>query len=103
TLRPREMPMRRNLRGWMVAWVLCAVAAPALASVDVETTRLGHGVRAWYAASQAVPVVSVAISIEGAGYAGDPMGKEGRAALAAAMLTEGAGPYDALGFAQALE
>lgn len=78
-------------------------ATPAYAALDVETVRIAHGVRAWYAASDAVPVVDVEISFEGAGYAGDPAGKEGRAALAAAMLTEGAGSYDALAFQQALE
>ncbi len=78
-------------------------AAPAQAAIEVETVRVGHGVRAWYAASDTVPVVDIEISFEGAGYASDPAGKEGRSALAAAMLTEGAGSYDALAFAQAME
>lgn len=91
--------MRRKL---MFAAVLL-LAAPAHAAIEVETARIAHGVRAWYAASDTVPVVDVEISFEGAGYAGDPAGKEGRSALAAAMLTEGAGSYDALAYAQALE
>lgn len=85
------------------ALMAMAVALPAQAAIEVETVRIAHGVRAWYAASATVPVVDVEISLEGAGYASDPAGKEGRAALAAAMLTEGAGPYDALAFAQAME
>lgn len=80
-----------------------AVAAPAQAALDVDTVRIAHGVRAWYVESPTVPVVDVKLSFEGAGYASDPAGQEGRAALLAAMLTEGAGEYDALGFQQALE
>jgi zinc protease len=82
---------------------LVFVAAPAQAAISVDTTRIGHGVHAWYSASQTVPVVDIQISFEGAGYASDPAGKEGRASLAASMLTEGAGPLDALAFQQALE
>lgn len=87
----------------LIGLALCLFALPAQAAIEVETVRIAHGVRAWYAASESVPVVDVEISFEGAGYAGDPAGKEGRAALAAAMLTEGAGSYDALAFSQALE
>lgn len=91
------------LRNLVAVVLMCGLALPAHAGVDVETVRIAHGVRAWYAASETVPVVAVQISIEGAGFASDPSGKEGRAALAAWMLTEGAGPYDAQAFQQALE
>jgi zinc protease len=93
--------MRRKLCG--IVALGCLIASPAFAALSVDTTRVGHGVRVWYASTPAVPVVSVEIAFEGGGYASDPMGKEGRAALAASMLTEGAGPYDALAFQQALE
>src|SRR5262249_40833369 len=76
---------------------------PSLAAVEVETTRIGHGVRAWYSANETVPVVHVVLSFEGAGSVSDPAGKAGRAALVAAMLTEGAGQYDSIGFQRALE
>ena len=79
------------------------LAWPAQAALDVETVRIAHGVRAWYVASPTVPIVDVEISFEGAGFAGDPAGKEGRAALAASMLTEGAGTLNALAFQRALE
>lgn len=83
--------------------LMLLAASPAFAAIEVETVRVGHGISAWYAASPTVPVVDVEISFEGAGFAGDPAGKEGRAALTASMLTEGAGQYDALAFSQALE
>ena len=42
----------------------------------------------------AVPLVELQINL-GVGYAGDPKGKEGLAALTADMLNEGAGDLDA--------
>lgn len=75
----------------------------AQAALEVKTERLGHGVKAWYAESHTVPVVDILISFDGAGYASDPAGKEGRAQLAALMLTQGAGDMDALSFQRALD
>ena len=49
-----------------------------------------------------VPVVNIAMQFD-AGYAADAGGKLGLANFAAAMLDEGAGRYDALGLASALE
>jgi zinc protease len=56
---------------------------------------------AWLAEDRSVPVVSLAFAWEG-GSALDPDGEEGRAALLAGLLTEGAGPLDADAFADAL-
>lgn len=93
--------MTRLFRMLAVALALAPVFANA--AVDVETARLGHGLRAWYANNPAVPVVHVVLSFDGAGSVSDPADKAGRAALAAAMLTEGAGTMDALAFQQAME
>lgn len=83
----------------------CLLLAPTMAhaEVEVDTTRLGHGVRAWYSENDTVPVVHITLTFEGAGSVSDSLGKQGRAALAANMLTEGAGPYDAVGYARAME
>ena len=75
----------------------------AHASVTVETTSLGHGVKAWYATNESVPVVDVILSFEGAGNASDAEGKAGRAAFAASLLTEGAGDLDSSAFRRALD
>jgi zinc protease len=93
--------MTRLLRLLTLTLALAPVVAHA--AVDVETARLGHGLRAWYASNPTVPVVHVSLSFDGAGSVSDPAGKAGRAALAAAMLNEGAGTMDALAFQQALE
>ncbi len=96
--------MHRKCRRFIVWLVLaCAATSPALAEISVETTRLGHGVEAWYAPSEAVPVVDVLLVFDHAGSAQDPEGKAGRAAFTAAMLTEGAGTLDAPAFARALD
>jgi zinc protease len=83
--------------------LLIVLAQPVHAAVEVETTSIGHGVKAWYASNVTVPVVDIVLSFEGAGNASDPEGKGGRAAFAAAMLTEGAGNLDSSAFRRALE
>ncbi|MDN3564798.1 M16 family metallopeptidase [Paeniroseomonas aquatica] len=60
-----------------------------------------EGISAWLVEDQSVPVVSIAWSWAG-GAALDPEGQEGAAAMAAALLTEGAGPLRATDFADAL-
>lgn len=92
--------MRRN------RWIMLAImlgASPAFAGIEVETTRLGHGVSVWYAANARVPVVEVVLSFEGAGSASDAEAKGGRAAFAAALLNEGAGDLDSASFQRTLE
>lgn len=49
------------------------------------------------------PIISVRFIFEGAGYAGDGDGEEGIANLAAALLSEGAGDWDAQAFKEELE
>jgi zinc protease len=78
-------------------------ASAAHAAVDVRTTSVGGGVKAWYVTNEAVPVVDIRISFEGAGSASDPEGKGGRAAFAASMITEGAGTLDSVAFRRALD
>lgn len=63
----------------------------------IESGRLS----AWLVEDHSVPVVSLSWSWTG-GAAADAPGREGTAAMAAAMLTEGAGDLRALTFADAL-
>lgn len=69
-------------------------------SVPIQVVEQG-GVTAWLVEDHSVPVVSLAWAWP-QGAAADPGGKEGRAAISAAMLTEGAGELDNVGFADAL-
>ena len=58
------------------------------------------GITAWLVEDPSIPVISLNWSWQG-GSAFDPVGHEGMMALAAAMLTEGAGDLDNLAFADA--
>jgi zinc protease len=96
--------MHRNpLLGIIVGCLVLLSATAARAQMQVETTGIGHGVKVWYVENAAVPVIDIRLSFEGAGSASDPEGKGGRAAFAAAMLTEGAGLLDSVAFRRALE
>ncbi len=86
-----------------IAGALLAAMAFSAHAIEVNTAALNHDVDVWYATNETLPIVDVAMSFEGAGTASDPKGKEGLASFAAAMLTEGAGDFDALSFARALE
>lgn len=77
-------------------------AETTLAFPDIEETTLSNGMKVFLANRTTVPVVDVALQFD-AGYAADAGGKLGLANFTAAMLDEGAGRYDALGLAAALE
>ncbi|MBS7788578.1 insulinase family protein [Roseococcus sp. SDR] len=69
-------------------------------SVPIQLVEQG-GISAWLVEDHSVPVVSIAWAWPG-GAARDPVGREGLSAFAAAMLSEGAGDYDNIAFADAL-
>lgn len=87
----------------LLALILFLLAQPAQAMHAVSTLSLRDGAAVWYVRNDTLPIVDILLSFEGAGSAGDPSGREGRAAFAAAMLTEGTKDHDALAFARALE
>jgi zinc protease len=64
---------------------------------------LANGIRVVSARMPRLPLVSVAIVIDGAGGAADAPGREGLASLTASMLIEGAGPLDSTQIAERLE
>ena len=79
-----------------------AKAAPGAGwSVPVQTMVSPRGIPAWLIEDRSVPVVALAFAFAG-GAALDPPGQEGRADLAASLLTQGAGPYDTAAFASLL-
>jgi zinc protease len=69
-------------------------------SLPIQEVRAA-GLSAWLVEDPAIPVVALAWAWPG-GSALDPAGAEGTAAMAAALLTEGAGPLRAVEFADAL-
>lgn len=76
-------------------------AAGAGWSVPVRTVVSPRGIPAWLIEDRSVPVVALAFAFAG-GAALDPSGQEGRADLAASLLTQGAGPYDTAAFSSLL-
>lgn len=79
-----------------------ADAAPGAGwSVPVQTIVSPRGIPAWLIEDRSVPVVALSFAFAG-GAALDPPGQEGRADLAASLLTQGAGPYDTATFSSLL-
>ncbi len=81
-----------------------AAVAPTGFTLPIQLVEAWLGdapLTAWLVEDHSVPVVSIAWAWAG-GAALDPPGEEGAAALAAALLTEGAGPLRATEFADAL-
>lgn len=88
---------------FLFAVFLFAVLLPRLAfAVDVKVVPAAKGVEAWFVEDHTVPIVAMSASIP-AGSAYDPSGKEGLAAMAAALLDEGAGKMNSQAFHAALE
>lgn len=96
--------MRRGMLWHGLMLVVALWAAPALAGgLQPEEVRTAAGTRAWLIQDATVPAFTLRITVLGAGSAYDPPGKEGRAALAAAALMEGAGEYDSAAFHDRLD
>lgn len=80
---------------WLL-WAYSAAAAPARKVVEIVTPG---GVKAWLVKEHSIPLVSIKFAFAG-GALQDPDGKEGLAGMLASLLTEGAGDFDAEGFAR---
>lgn len=83
---------------------LIASVAPAAPSTTarVEEVVSELGVRAYLIPEPSIPFLSLALHVAG-GAATDPPGQEGLAYMTAALLDEGAGPYDSQAFRAELE
>ncbi|QPH55742.1 M16 family metallopeptidase [Pontivivens ytuae] len=89
------------IRALLTAAALLAPVA-ATAQIEIEEVTTPGGLTFWLQQEDTIPIVSVEVIIEG-GAALDPDGFEGAAMMVAGLLNEGAGPYDASGFARASE
>ena len=76
--------------------------APALKVPAIERRTLTNGLRVWIVPMHEVPVVDVSVVVI-SGAAADPAGKYGLASFTASMLDEGAGRYNALDLADAVD
>ncbi len=76
------------------AAVFSAHASPAR---EIERVVSDKGIVAWLVAEPAVPLIAVRFAFRG-GTALEPPGKEGLTSMVAALLDEGAGPFDSKAF-----
>lgn len=94
------MQKRINIAVSMVA--LLVIASPAMAG-KIDAVKTNAGQVAWTSYDTALPLFSLRLSFDHAGTAYDPKGKEGLAAFASRMMTEGAGDLPSRAFHEALE
>jgi len=98
----------RSVEGRVIGAVLAILALLAAgwssdaAAMKIERVTGASGIEAWLVQDRSVPVVTLRFSFAG-GASLDPEGKDGTAALAAALLDEGAGPYDTTAFHRRLD
>ncbi|MEO6065717.1 MAG: pitrilysin family protein [Lysobacterales bacterium] len=75
---------------------------PALKFPALQRATLANGIEVILAERHDIPVVQFSLELDG-GFASDDSAKLGAASFAMSMLDEGAGDYDALGFANRAE
>ena len=86
-----------------VAVLALATFAPKVAdAIDVKVVPAAKGEEVWFVEDHTVPIIAMSASVP-AGSAYDPAGKDGLAAMAAALLDEGAGKMNSQAFHAALD
>ena len=83
-----------------LAALLLAVAVPARAEIDIQTVTSPGGISAWLVQEPAIPFTALEIRFRG-GTALDAPGKRGAVNLMTALIEEGTGDLDSMGFARA--
>ena len=96
--------MTRFLQALVVSATLLAAAAwmGCAHAVTIQAVTGASGVEAWLVEDHSLPVVTIRFAFSG-GAALDPAEKGGTASMVAALLDEGAGPYDSLAFHRRLD
>lgn len=82
--------------------LLLTLCAPGAGAMTIEQVTSPGGIEAWFVEDHTLPLVAIRFAFAG-GAALDQAGKGGLAAMAASLLDEGAGPYDAAAFKTRLE
>ena len=77
-----------------------ATKEPAFKPPVAKRSKLKNGMALLLVENHALPIVSMALVVPGAGAASDPAGKWGLASFTADLLDEGAGGLSAIGIAQ---
>jgi predicted Zn-dependent peptidase len=101
-------PAARNLRALAAAvdrtqGVPKAERFPPLRFPALTRATLSNGLKVVLAERRGLPLVQMSLQLAGAGFASDRGHKSGTASFTLGMLSEGAGPYDALALAARME
>lgn len=86
----------------LIAGIGLLVATPAAQAMSIERVVSPGGIEAWLVRDSALPLIAVEFAVLGSADQ-DPPGKPGVANMAASLLDEGAGPFDAAAFQNRLE
>ena len=86
----------------LIAGIGLWVATPAAQAMTIERVVSPGGIEAWLVRDSALPLIAVEFAVLGSADQ-DPPGKPGVANMAASLLDEGAGPFDAAAFQNRLE
>ncbi|GFZ87467.1 peptidase M16 [Rickettsiales bacterium] len=81
----------------------CLAADNKTGIYNFQETNSSYGFRALLLEDHSSSIVSMAVTFKNAGYAYDPAEKQGLAAMAAALMKEGAGGRNAAEFAEIIE
>ena len=81
----------------VLASVLAWLPAAGAGAIDIKEVTTPLGIKAWLVEDKSAPVVALSFSFAG-GTASDPAGQSGVTSLMAALLTDGAGSFDAQAF-----
>ena len=84
----------------LTALVFLALAAPARAAIDIQTVTSPGGITAWLVEEPGIPFTALEIQFRG-GTSLDADGKRGAVNLMTALIEEGTGELDSVGFARA--
>lgn len=101
--------MNRFTSVWAKVFALAAIAAAVLlasraaSAAEIVEVKTESGITAWLKQEPSIPIIALDALWTGAGGAGEPIDKAGRANLLAAMLDEGAGDLDSQAFQRTLE
>lgn len=84
----------------LAALAALTLAAPARAELDIQEVTSPGGITAWLVEDHNIPFTALEIQFRG-GTSLDPADKRGAVNLMTALIEEGAGDLDSLGFAEA--
>lgn len=87
------------MRLFAALFAVFLLATPPAGATSIEEVTGKSGVKAWLVEDHKLPLIALRFAWKG-GVEQDPDGKEGLAMLAMSLLTQGAGPYDAIAFQQ---